>query len=126
MFSKSRIRLSRHLHTQITPYPEANRWFRRGAVLTILIVVGAIYALAKKTAPNETQTPSKQILGEQEKAVPLEYESYLVKKGDTLFNLSQRFDVSWQTLTKLNNLEEPYLLKIGQKLKIPKTLVPHN
>ena len=57
----------------------------------------------------------KQILGEQE----IQYTTYEIKKGDTLFNLSQRYGISWQTLAEINSLKEPYILRIGQKIKVP-------
>ena len=57
----------------------------------------------------------KQILGEQE----IQYTTYEIKKGDTLFNLSQRYGISWQTLAEINSLTEPYILKIGREIRVP-------
>ena len=50
----------------------------------------------------------------------LDYIEYKVKKGDTLFNLSQEYKVSWMTLATLNNLKSPFSLKPGQSIKIPR------
>ena len=44
---------------------------------------------------------------------------YQVGKGDTLFNISQKFNISWTTVATLNNLSSPFTLKPGQILKIP-------
>lgn len=44
---------------------------------------------------------------------------YTVQKGDTLFNISQKFNISWTTLATLNNLKSPFALKPGQTLQIP-------
>jgi len=45
---------------------------------------------------------------------------YKVTKGDTLFNISQKFNISWTTLATLNNLKSPFVLKQGQTVRIPR------
>ncbi|MBQ7304450.1 MAG: M23 family metallopeptidase [Alphaproteobacteria bacterium] len=42
-----------------------------------------------------------------------------VEKGDTLYSISKRYDVSLNELIKHNNLRAPYSLKVGQTLKLP-------
>jgi murein DD-endopeptidase MepM/ murein hydrolase activator NlpD len=42
-----------------------------------------------------------------------------VKKGDTLYGLSQEYNVSIRELIEENKLKRPYVLQIGQKIKIP-------
>lgn len=42
-----------------------------------------------------------------------------VAKGDTLYSISKRYDVSLNDLIKANNLEPPYSLNVGQSLKLP-------
>jgi len=46
-------------------------------------------------------------------------EGYIVKKGDTLYNLSKRFNISIDDIKLLNNLNEDGI-KIGQKLILVK------
>nr|WP_081742134.1 LysM peptidoglycan-binding domain-containing protein [Mesobacillus boroniphilus] len=43
---------------------------------------------------------------------------YVVNPGDTLFNISQRFDVSLKELQQVNDLKKDMVL-IGQQLVIP-------
>lgn len=50
---------------------------------------------------------------------PLEFISYKVQKGDTIFSISQAYNVDWATLATLNNLQSPFLLRPGQILNIP-------
>ncbi len=51
-----------------------------------------------------------------------DYQIYIVKEGDTLFNISRRFpDVSIEELRNWNNLVEVRYLKPGKKLKIFKS-----
>ncbi len=44
---------------------------------------------------------------------------YIVKKGDTIFNISKRFAVNKEQLQTVNNLDNN-LLQLGQRLIIPK------
>lgn len=123
MLPKSKIRLSRYLYSQTTPYPQARSWLKWGALMTVIVFLGfGIYLFARPSgekAAHRTTLPSgeqvKQILGEQE----IQYTTYEIKRGDTLFNLSQRYGISWQALAELNSLKEPYILRIGQKIKVP-------
>jgi murein DD-endopeptidase MepM/ murein hydrolase activator NlpD len=47
--------------------------------------------------------------------------TYTVVKGDTLWSISQRFDVKMISIISVNNLKEISRLSIGQKLKLPIT-----
>jgi len=50
------------------------------------------------------------------------YQIYIVKEGDTLFNISRKFpDVTIEELRNWNNLTEVRYLKPGKKLKIFKS-----
>jgi LysM repeat protein len=46
-------------------------------------------------------------------------EFYVVVKGDNPVAIARKFHVSYDELLKLNKIEDPKKLKIGQKLKIP-------
>lgn len=46
------------------------------------------------------------------------YDDYTVFAGDTLFSLSRRFGYSFNDLIRWNNLQPPYLLSVGQRLRI--------
>lgn len=117
---KNRIRLSRALRSQITPYPNAGKLAKVVAFLAIILIIAGVYSFTRQKNQSDTEKPPKQILGEQEQAAPLpQFDTYRVKQGDTLFNLSQKFGVAWQTLAEINELAEPYVLRIGQQIKIP-------
>jgi len=45
--------------------------------------------------------------------------TYIVKKGDNLWNIAQKHGVSVTTIVGMNNLVNSELLKIGQRLEIP-------
>jgi len=46
-------------------------------------------------------------------------DSVEVRKGDTLYSLSKKYDVPLKRLIAENNLSSPYTLKVGQRLKLP-------
>jgi LysM repeat protein len=45
--------------------------------------------------------------------------TYTVLAGDTLSGIGRKLKVDWQELAKLNSLKAPYVIKPGQKLKVP-------
>lgn len=45
-----------------------------------------------------------------------------VVAGDTLYSLAKKYNVSAEEIAEINNLSEPYVLSVGQKLSIPKTI----
>ena len=49
-----------------------------------------------------------------------EFDTIVVKSGDTLFGIARRFGVSVQTLVEINNLGLNNVIFTGQVLKIPK------
>jgi len=47
------------------------------------------------------------------------YTTYVVKKGDTLYGIAQRYHTDVKTLQAMNNIADPSTLKVGQELKVP-------
>ncbi len=50
--------------------------------------------------------------------------TYIVKSGDTLFNICNSVGANMDTVQKLNNITNPAALRVGQALSIPSTVVP--
>ncbi len=48
-----------------------------------------------------------------------ETRDYIVKKGDTLYDIAHAHDLGWKVLMQANNLTSKSSLRIGQHLKIP-------
>lgn len=48
-----------------------------------------------------------------------EYSAYQVVKGDTLFEIAQKYDTTVDFLTKANGIQNADLIEVGQELKVP-------
>lgn len=44
---------------------------------------------------------------------------YTVKAGDVLWKIARNYGLDWQTLAQYNNLKNPHLIFVGQKIRIP-------
>ena len=67
-------------------------------------------SLAKKSVP--VTTPKTNVAKDW---LP---DTHIVVKGDTLFSLSLQYGEYYRDIAARNNLTEPYIIKIGQSLKI--------
>ena len=45
---------------------------------------------------------------------------YIVKKGDTLWNIAKSFGTTMDDIVRSNGIEDPNKLVVGQKLFIPR------
>ena len=43
---------------------------------------------------------------------------YIVKAGDTLYNIAKKYQILWQDLMKLNNMNDT-MLTVGKQLIVP-------
>ena len=71
-----------------------------------------------ETKPAETKTTSKE--APEEKTVSAQTiekrVEHIVKKGDTLYNISRRYETTVDSLRQLNHLTESSIIEIGQVL----------
>lgn len=125
--NKSRIQLSPKLRLGIG---------RKTTKNTILKYAGSIFLFSAAILSvntlrlfiNQTNgdnvVHSPQVLGisstqKQPESSSEQFTSYIIKKGDTLFNIAEQHSISWTTLATLNNLTAPFTVTPGQTLKIP-------
>lgn len=47
------------------------------------------------------------------------YTTYVVKKGDTLSGIANKYNTTYQELAKYNNISNPNIIQVGQVIKIP-------
>ena len=69
-----------------------------------------------KKQQQENQQISQQNLGSND--IQANVAEHIVKKGDTLYNISRRYGMTVDSLRKLNRLPESSTLQIGQKLLV--------
>lgn len=63
-----------------------------------------------------TYDTSYRYYSKRAKDVP---QTVTVKSGDTVYDISRYYNVSMQEIIQLNGLSAPYMLQIGQKLRMP-------
>ena len=92
--------------------------------LTLAAILAAnalrlVYQTGQSTSDNPQVLGASDVKNSTPAANEPQIIEYKVAKGDTLFNISQKFNISWTTLAALNNLKSPFALKPGQSIKIP-------
>ena len=131
--------LSPELRAQITPHSRRDTKYAVAGVFFLIVSAFLTYNLWPKAstynnnksvssftqstqalssvvnAPNQTQVLGAQTAEPQ----AAQFTSYIVKSGDTLFNISQKYNIKWDLMAQVNGLSEPYVLHIGQTIKIP-------
>ncbi len=86
------------------------------AVLDVNILVTERVRVPIITGITDRPVPSAPI-----PARPGETFVYIVKSGDTIYGISQRFGISMDRIIALNNISDPENLQIGQSLLIPRS-----
>jgi len=120
LFKKKKLELSERLNLSVGRSYSKNKILKISGIVCLLIGVGltinAISLISQKSKP----ASEGEVLGVTDTQAPPQFIEYKVEKGDTLFNLSQKYNISWVTLANLNNLKSPFTLKPGQIIQIPK------
>lgn len=131
IFKKNRLELSERLKCGVGRGYSQNKLLKISGV-TCLILAGILTVNTIKIIYKSSNVPSPainvqspQVLGtsdirKADNSQNVQFIEYKVLKGDTLFNVSQKYNIQWTTLATLNNLKSPYTLKLGQVLKIPR------
>ena len=86
--------------------------------------VGTVQAIEKpstvaSSAVDNATDASKSDVASAASAAAEQAQTYIVKKGQTLYSIGKEIGVSWPALAGINNLTETSVLKEGQVLKIP-------
>ncbi len=131
-YTPRRFNLSPKLKLGVGRGFSPNKLLKISSTLFLLLALGLTANSARLIWQHQAQaknqsSPEPRVLGasdtaakQAEKSNYFEFEEYKIKNGDTLFNVSQRYNISWTTLATLNELKSPFTLKRGQTLKIPK------
>jgi LysM repeat protein len=76
--------------------------------------------IAPTLAPTEAPTAAPTVAPSPTPAPTPSYRIYIVQSGDTLSGIAARFHTTVAAIERLNNNVDPRLLRVGQKLKIPR------
>ena len=106
---KQKIHLSPRLADSIGQRTLPEKTTGERIIIASVLIILALVILNTKSSKNG------EILGVQN-AKPV---NYRVKEGDTLTELSARYNVYWMTIVEENELTAPYELLPGQTLRIP-------
>ncbi len=121
--TNKKIRLSKKLSLGVGRNTDRFNFFKIGTGIFTILSLFLIGRVGWLLIHNQTDNISHpQVLGvkTEDSSDNNIYHDYTVKKGDTLFTISQDVKVEWSALATLNKLEPPFDLKPGQVLKIPK------
>lgn len=126
-FQSKKFELSPKLKFGVGRGYTQNQILKTAAIICLVFAVGLTFNAINLMIKNQSQPEfsKPEVLGasdtqSQNQENAIQFTAYTVQKGDTLFNISQKFNISWTTLATLNNLKSPFYLKPGQTLKVPK------
>ena len=102
-----------------------NQILKFSAIICLVLALGLTVNAFRLVLKDKSSAANPQVLGATDTKQPqsqpaVQFTAYTVQKGDTLFNISQKFNIDWTTLATLNNLKSPFVLKLGQIINIPK------
>lgn len=122
--NKKKLELSPRLKFGVGRGFSQSKLLKSVSVLFLIVAVGlSLNAVRLIFSGNSAQDPnSPQVLGAsnvKEQTGEVKIIEYTVQEGDTLFNISQKYDINWTTLATLNDIKAPFKLKPAQVLKIP-------
>jgi LysM repeat protein len=118
--NQKRIKLSRQLKWSVGKAQHTGNYLWAVGGLCLVVAVGFLVhtnRILRTDAQPTVLGASTTVLPEATPAI--EFESYEVARGDTLFTISQHYDVPTETLAQLNDIKPPFTLKAGETIKIP-------
>src|SRR5687767_8254471 len=118
--SKHKVKLSPRLQLGVGRQPRSGNLLKYTSLI-FLVLAGVLAIRAGYMVINHSaDTPEPQILGASDTVSENSvFVDYTIKKGETLFSISQQYNIEWTTLATLNNLKPPFDLKVGQTIKVP-------
>ena len=129
-FQKKKFELSPRLKLGVGRGYTQNQILKFSAILCLFLALGltvnAFRLIFVSKTSDQSSSSAPQVLGASDIKTQntndssIQFINYTVGKGDTLFNISQKFNISWTTLATLNNLKSPFYLKQGLEIKVPK------
>ena len=104
-----------------TLYVQKGKFRASNAVIMIDVISTDSNSIALDSVLTVLDTDIANTTTSKQETVPTSTtkpQTYIVKKGDTLYAIANRYNMSVLALCKLNNLTDKDILSIGQKLKL--------
>jgi murein DD-endopeptidase MepM/ murein hydrolase activator NlpD len=96
--------------------------------LISILTLAALAACTRNGPPAPVEVKSQQYYGRATSLAsvsrPTADGAITVQRGDTVYALARKHDVSPQALIDANHLSAPYALQVGQRLSLPRAQVP--
>src|SRR6185436_18407636 len=105
-FQSKKFELSPRLKSGVGRGHSQNQILKVAAILCLVLAAGLTFNAVRLIAKNKNQpaagSVSPAVLGASDIKDPqsgqtMEFTTYTVAKGDTLFNIAQKFNISWTT-----------------------------
>lgn len=124
MRNSKKVELSPQLRLGVGRARSQNNILKFSVAICLVLALG-LSINAVRLVMNGKSQPATQVLGatdtkNTDSSQNIQFIQYKVQKGDTLFNIAQKYNIDWATLGTLNNLQSPFLVKPGDIIKIPK------
>jgi murein DD-endopeptidase MepM/ murein hydrolase activator NlpD len=94
-------------------------WMTNNLLRASVLMLGLSISLASCAGSSDTYSSSPNTSSYKSASGNKAPASVKVVRGDTVYGIGRRYGVSPQTIISLNNLRAPYMLEIGQVLKMP-------
>jgi len=124
--NKKKLELSPRLKFGVGRGVSGNQILKIMSILFLVLAIGLSINAVRLifTGSSKVNESGQQVLGASDEnngeLRKVQFIEYQVVEKDTLFNISQKYNINWTTLATLNNLKAPFSLKPGQIIKIPK------
>src|SRR3989338_492293 len=109
-YSHKKFELSPRLKLGVGRGYSQNRILKISAVFCLILALGLGINAVRLIFSGGKTANEAQVLGasDSQTSSDTQFVEYKVLKGDTLFNISQKFNINWTTLATLNNLKSPF------------------
>jgi LysM repeat protein len=127
-FRNKKFELSPRLKSGVGRGYSQNQILKFAAIICLVVAVILFVDAIKVMISSNNPAASGAVLGasdikslstQQNQTSTNQFTQYTIQKGDTLFSISQKYNINWATLATVNNLTSPFYLQPGEILKIP-------
>jgi hypothetical protein len=92
-----------------------SRFLQKLAVSSMAVLLPGVLLLVMGQATATAAPPASPVFTEQAQ----ETTTYVVQRGDTLYSIARRFGTTVAELSRLNGIQNPNIIRVGQRLLIP-------